>query len=70
MLFSRDWLARYVDLPESAVEIARRLTGAGLAVERTEERGGDVLFDVEVTTNRPDAMCHFGIARELSVLLD
>ncbi|HXU44406.1 MAG TPA: phenylalanine--tRNA ligase subunit beta, partial [Thermoanaerobaculia bacterium] len=46
------------------------LTGAGLAVERTEERGGDVLFDVEVTTNRPDAMCHFGIARELSVLLD
>jgi phenylalanyl-tRNA synthetase beta chain len=26
----------------------------------------DTVFDVEVTPNRPDAMCHLGLARELS----
>lgn len=27
---------------------------------------GDVVFDIEITPNRPDALCHLGIARELS----
>ncbi len=27
---------------------------------------GDVVFDVEVTPNRPDALCHLGMARELA----
>ena len=27
---------------------------------------GDAVFDVEITPNRPDALCHLGIARELS----
>jgi phenylalanyl-tRNA synthetase beta chain len=71
MLFASEWLARYVDLPEDPRETARRLTAAGLAVEKTEEvDGGGVVFDIEVTTNRPDCMNHFGVARELSVLLD
>jgi phenylalanyl-tRNA synthetase beta chain len=29
----------------------------------------DVVLDVEVTTNRPDCMCHLGIARELAAAL-
>ncbi len=29
----------------------------------------DVVFDIDVTTNRPDCMCHFGIARELAAAL-
>ena len=29
-----------------------------------------MVLDVEVTSNRPDCMCHFGIARELAVALD
>ncbi|HSK79902.1 MAG TPA: phenylalanine--tRNA ligase subunit beta [Thermoanaerobaculia bacterium] len=71
MLFASEWLARYVDLPEDPRETARRLTAAGLAVEQVEEvEGGGVVFDIEVTTNRPDCMNHFGVARELSVLLD
>ena len=71
MLFASEWLARYVDLPEDPRETARRLTAAGLAVEQIEEvDGGGVVFDIEVTTNRPDCMNHFGVARELSVLLD
>jgi len=27
---------------------------------------GDVAFDIEITPNRPDCLCHLGIARELS----
>ncbi|MFZ9837205.1 MAG: phenylalanine--tRNA ligase subunit beta [Opitutaceae bacterium] len=28
--------------------------------------GGDTIFDVEITPNRPDCQCHLGIARELA----
>ena len=30
----------------------------------------DALFDLEITSNRPDLMSHLGVARELSVLLN
>lgn len=72
MLFSRSWLADYVELPGDAGdvrELAKRLTDIGLAVEQTEEKDGDVLVDVEVTSNRPDCMNHLGLAREIAVAL-
>ncbi|MGC8461152.1 MAG: phenylalanine--tRNA ligase subunit beta [Candidatus Dormibacteria bacterium] len=31
---------------------------------------GDTVLDVEITTNRPDCLSHWGIARELSALLE
>ncbi|HVG09376.1 MAG TPA: phenylalanine--tRNA ligase subunit beta [Thermoanaerobaculia bacterium] len=68
MLFSRSWLSDYVELPSDSEEIQRRLTAVGLAVEGLEERGGDTILDVEVTTNRPDCMNHLGLARELAVI--
>lgn len=68
MLFSKSWLSEYVELPADATEIQRRLTAVGLAVEGLEERGGDTILDVDVTTNRPDCMNHLGIARELAVI--
>lgn len=73
MLFSYRWLSEHVELPpglDGAREIADRLTAAGLAVEMVEAVGDDVRLDVDVTTNRPDAMCHLGLAREAAVLLD
>ena len=30
----------------------------------------DVVFEVDITPNRPDCLSHFGMARELSCLLD
>lgn len=69
MKFSCDWLARYVDLP-APQELAERLTFAGLAVEGLEEVAGEVVLDIDVTTNRPDCMNHLGLAREIAVLLD
>ncbi len=68
MEFSLSWLARYVDLPADVEELQRRLTDAGLNVEGTSVHDGDTVLDVEVTTNRPDCMNHFGLAREIAVL--
>jgi len=69
MLFSCDWLSAYVDLPDDREELARQLTAAGFAVELIEQTDdGDTVFDIDVTTNRVDAMNHLGLAREVAVL--
>lgn len=68
MLFSRDWLSDHVDLPDDRDELADGLTSVGLAVEGLEETDdGDLMLDVDVTTNRPDCMNHRGLAREVAV---
>ncbi|MEE2775292.1 MAG: phenylalanine--tRNA ligase subunit beta [Acidobacteriota bacterium] len=69
MLFSCDWLADYVELPELD-ELSERLTFGGLNVEHVTPVHDDVVLDLEVTPNRPDAMNHLGVAREISVLCD
>ncbi len=59
-------------------KIREELTMAGLAVEGmkfTIPLGRDIdpdeiVFDFEITTNRPDAMNHYGVAREASALYD
>lgn len=68
MEFSLSWLADYVDLPADPQELARRLTAAGLAVEGISLHDGDTVLDIDITTNRPDCMNHFGLAREISVI--
>ncbi len=69
MDFSRDWIGQYVELP-AVDELAAGLTEVGLTVEGSTESDGDVLLDVDVTTNRPDCMCHLGLAREVAVRFD
>jgi len=70
MKFSRQWLNEYVDLSGlSDEELGQRLTHIGHAIEAVENHGNDTIFDLEVTTNRVDAMSHRGMARELSAAL-
>jgi phenylalanyl-tRNA synthetase beta chain len=70
MKFSRDWLNDYVDLSDlSDDELGRRLTDIGHAIESVETHGDDTIFDLEITTNRVDAMSHLGMARELAAAL-
>lgn len=64
MRFSLAWLREHLDGGAEAGEMARRLTAAGLNVELREPRGEDEVWDVDITTNRPDAMNHRGLARE------
>src|SRR5436309_6522517 len=70
MKLSRDWLSDYVDLSGlSDDELAQRFTEIGHAVESREAHGSDTVFDLEITTNRVDAMSHMGMARELAAAL-
>lgn len=68
MKVSYNWLETYVkpDLP--ARELADRFTAVGLAVDAVTPYEDDFIFDFDLTTNRPDALCHFGLAREAAVL--
>jgi phenylalanyl-tRNA synthetase beta chain len=63
---SFEWLKDFVEIDASAVAVAERLTMTGLEVEAVERFDGDVVFEVNVTPNRPDCLSIIGIARELS----
>ncbi|QDT05989.1 Phenylalanine--tRNA ligase beta subunit [Rubripirellula lacrimiformis] len=68
MLVSLKWLSKYIDLPMSHEELALRLSLSGLNHEETTEIGGDIVIDLEVTSNRGDCLGHLGVAREIAVL--
>jgi phenylalanyl-tRNA synthetase beta chain len=68
MIVSWNWLTQYLDLRMSADALAERLALTGLNHESTEEVGGDLAIDLEVTSNRADCLCHLGVAREIGVL--
>jgi len=67
MIFDADWLTEYLDGAPDADALARQLTDCGCLVELREKGDGAEKWDVEVTTNRPDAMNHRGLAREAAV---
>ncbi len=68
MIVSWNWLKQYVPLSMSLGELEQRLMMSGLNHEGTEEVGGDLAIDLEVTSNRPDCLGHIGVAREVAVL--
>ncbi len=68
MQTSYKWLNDYCEFDLRPHELADRLSNAGLNVETYEPRGDDWSLDVEVTSNRPDCLCHLGLAREVAAL--
>jgi phenylalanyl-tRNA synthetase beta chain len=70
MKISPHWLHDFVDLPVDYARLADELTLAGVAVEGISGEGDNTVFEMEITTNRPDAMNHYGVAREASALYD
>jgi phenylalanyl-tRNA synthetase beta chain len=70
MKISPHWLRDFVDLPVDYLHLADELTLAGVAVEGISGEGDNTVFEMEITTNRPDAMNHYGVAREVSALYD
>src|SRR5208337_398129 len=68
MKISPHWLRDFVDLPVDYARLADELTLAGIAVEGISGSGENTVFEMEITTNRPDAMNHYGVAREASAL--
>jgi phenylalanyl-tRNA synthetase beta chain len=70
MKLSLNWLKQYIDYSLTPDELAHRLTMAGLEVESIQKFGDDVVFEIEVTPNRPDCLSILGLAREVSAVLD
>jgi phenylalanyl-tRNA synthetase beta chain len=70
MKISPQWLREFVDLKVDTKQLAEDLTAAGLAVELISGEGDNLVFDMEITTNRVDAMNHYGVARECSAIYD
>ena len=70
MKISPHWLRDFVDVPVDYLRLADELTLAGVAVEGISGEGDNTVFEMEITTNRPDAMNHYGVAREASALYD
>ena len=68
MIVSWNWLSQYVRLDMPVEKLAERLALTGLNHEATEDVGGDLAIDLEVTSNRPDCLSHIGVAREISVI--
>jgi phenylalanyl-tRNA synthetase beta chain len=70
MKISPHWLRDFVDIPVDYLRLADELTLAGVAVEGIAGEGDNTVYEMEITTNRPDAMNHYGVAREASALYD
>ncbi len=63
-----NWLKEFVDVTAPAAELRSRLSLAGIAVDSVEESIAGPVLDAEITTNRPDCLGHYGMAREVAAI--
>jgi phenylalanyl-tRNA synthetase beta chain len=68
MKLSPHWIRDYVDLAVDDRRLAEDLTNVGISVEGISGAGVDTAFEMEIGTNRPDAMNHYGVAREAAAI--
>ena len=62
------WVREFVDVAADDRQLAEDLTSAGIAVESVVEENGATVYEMDLTTNRVDAMNHYGVAREASAI--
>lgn len=63
------WLRDYLITDAKPSEIANALSLTSVGIERIEKWKQDYLYDIEITTNRPDLASVIGIAREAAAVL-
>lgn len=68
MKIAPTWLRDFVDLKADTIRLAEDLSSLGLGVEGVCGTGESTVFEMEIGTNRPDAMNHYGVAREAAAL--
>jgi phenylalanyl-tRNA synthetase beta chain len=68
MKLSPQWIRDFVELTVDDRRLADDLTNAGIAVESIIGEGNRTVFEMEIGTNRPDAMNHYGVAREAAAI--
>jgi phenylalanyl-tRNA synthetase beta chain len=62
------WLKDFVEIKMAPEQLADKLTMAGLEVTSLEKIDGDYIFEIEITSNRPDWLSVIGIAREVAAI--
>ena len=68
MKLSAQWIRDFAGAPVNDRKLAEDLTSIGIAVEGISGEGASTVFEMEIGTNRPDAMNHYGVAREAAAL--
>ncbi len=63
-----NWLKEFVAVSATPQELASRLALSGTNVGGIENGPHGALIDAEVSSNRPDCLGHYGIAREVSAI--
>lgn len=64
------WLREFLETKENAETIAKDLSLVSVSVEKTERINDDIVYEIEVTTNRPDLMSVKNIAKEAALALN
>ncbi len=70
MKISLDWIKDFVDIDLPLAKLVDKLDMIGLMVEEWEEKGSDIILDIETYANRPDTLGHLGVAREMAAALN
>ena len=69
MILSHKWLRELTGSATPVRDLADALTRAGLNIENITPVGdGDFALEAEITTNRPDWLCHLGVAHEIAAI--
>ncbi|HUV46678.1 MAG TPA: phenylalanine--tRNA ligase subunit beta [Candidatus Bathyarchaeia archaeon] len=69
ILIPNSWLKDYLETRAKPEKIAECLSLCSASVEKIIKTGNDAVFDIEITSNRPDMMSVLGVARELTTIL-
>ncbi len=70
ILIPHSWLKEYLKTNVKPHKIGELVSLCGPSVEMIEKVGDDFVYDIEITTNRADAMSIMGVAREANTILN
>src|SRR5260370_28823638 len=62
------WLKDFVDVTATPEELTSQLALSGTNIGSVEKGAHGAVIDAEVSSNRPDCLGHYGIAREVSAV--
>ena len=63
-----NWLKDFVDVTATPQELASRLALSGTNIAGVENGPHGAVIDAEVSSNRPDCLGHYGVAREVGAI--
>src|SRR5260221_11625582 len=63
-----NWLKDFVDVKATPDELASRLALSGTNIGGIENGAHGAVIDAEVSSNRPDCLAHYSMAREVGAI--